>query len=370
MANIKFWWDNKWKAETLLVSSDATWFPSTNTQLSDWRKEWRSNYGAGSGGGYFVIRANINDRIDFDEGGGEITANLTPGSFNADSLFAHLKTIMDAAGAHTYTWSHLEAGSDINKFKCVDGTGNVAFPWKTGTNTARSVGDTIGFDVTADDGAAATHTADEIRIHYREYIYFTRASTINVYGAIIRGHNFQSGATVSLFGSDDDFGTTPLAASFTTQDDILILEYDAVQAYQDWMIRVVDVDNPDGYIAIGTIFLGPQFQPTLNFLNQPHMVGRQDPSIIKPSFDGQETSIQRSKYDEFNYEFRVKGSTQKGLFDTMFDAVGTSKKFFITEDPDSSLSTTKYVRLTGWQWSQIYSVTDYWNLSISLKTQP
>lgn len=56
-------------------------------------------------------------------------------------------------------------------------------------------------------------------------------------------------------------------------------------------------------------------------------------------------------------------------FDTMFNTVGTSKAFFICEDPDSPLTTTKYVRFTGWKWKPIKRSIDHWELMVGVKEQ-
>ena len=108
-----------------------------------------------------------------------------------------------------------------------------------------------------------------------------------------------------------------------------------------------------------------QFVPTENFLNEGD-IERIDPSIIYQSEAGQESTAQHDHYDSWSYVFRVKGSTQKGYFDAMFDAVGISKPLFICED--SAIPTTpKYIRFTGWKWKPIRRDTDLWYLTIGVK---
>ena len=369
MARIKFFYNNLWDGITDIVPlSEHSNFPAENTQNRDFNHPWQSRNGASSAWGYFAIAASVNDRIDFDEGGGELTANLTPAVYTADSLAAHLKTIMDAAGAHTYTVEYLETGASVNKFKITDGTGTVALPWLTGTNTARSVGDTIGFDVTADDGAAASHTADYVRIHTDEYLVGDLGSAKIISAAIIRGHNLQSGATLQLQGHTADVWTSPDAAeNMTYGADLMGIIDNAYDALRWWRLYYADIDNADGYIWNGRIFLGDGFQPATNFSNQPHSRTPIDPSLMKESEGGQEASIQLPHFDTWTYSFRVKGSTEMGYFKAMFDEVGTSKGLFIAEDPDNFPADCYYCRFVDWNWSVIRYSTDYWELSITVK---
>lgn len=377
MANIKFFFDNKWNDQTLLESSQHANFPSENTQLRDFNHPWRTLYGAGSGWGIFRIYLNGSDKIDFDEGGGEIVATLTAGVYTADSVASHIGTIMTTRSAAVgNTWTYVCSYSETtNKFTIEETSGpnNFTISWLNGTNgsggTGYTVGDTIGFDESANDnGGAASFEADDIRIHFPyENIYFLTGSTISVYGVIIRGHNIQAGATVSLLGSDDDFSSAPLNDAFTVQNDIMILEYDATQAYQDWQIRIYDEDNPDTYVEVGVIFLGAQFQPTINYLSKSRVTKKVDPSIVKRSEAGQISTIQLDDYEVWQYTFRVVGSFDKGHFDRMFLTAKKSLPLFICEDPDSPLTTTYYCQFVDWEWTPVYEVNDVWDLTIQVE---
>ena len=369
MASLKFFYDNLWNDETLVASSEHSNFPASNTQLRDFNNPWRSNYGAGSGWGTFTITANTNDRLDFiDSFVATLAAVLTPAAYTADTLAAHIKAQMDAVSGDTWTVEYLESGASANKFKITSddagGAGSVSLLWNTGANSARTIGSTIGYTLEGDSIGALTYTADDIRIHTTEYVIFTRTTTINVYGAIIRGHNFQAGATVKLVGSNDDFVTWHFSDTFTIQDDILILEYDTVKTYQDWGIYVYDVDNPAGYVEMGVVFLGAHFQPTKHFAYN-RTITPEDPSLIKESEDGQVTSIQHSHFKTWQYQFL--GTNQKSSFDVMFDDRGFSKSLFICEDPDTPLTTTFYVMFRGWSWEHLFD-SDY-NLSLTAREE-
>lgn len=114
----------------------------------------------------FVITLNTNDRINFNEGGIELTAQVAAGSYAsgatsavAGSLCEAIKTALEAVGAGTYTVSR-----DITtkKFTIVQtaGPGTFQLLWNTGSNKAQSIATDIGFADTADDTGSLTYTGD------------------------------------------------------------------------------------------------------------------------------------------------------------------------------------------------------------------
>ena len=372
MANIKFFYDNLIKIYTPTETSQHENFPVENLQHRDFNKAWRSRYGAGSGWGWFPIGA-VNNKLDFEETAAvELTATITTGTYDADALAAEIKTRLDAVGASTYTVTYSDS---TNKFTLASdrlgGGGTFKILWLTGTNTTTSIGTTIGFDITADDADAASHEADYIRIHHQEWIKTSLGSAQNIYGAIIRGHNFQAGAFVLVTFSDDNWTTIVESSSFTIQDDILVLEWDTPKNYQWVGIYIKDVDNPDLYVKSGVLFIGPQFQPVTNNL-QGNDLEDIDPSIVMESEAGQESSLQGDQYEVGTYVFRVNGAAEVANFKAMRDAVGTSKALFVCEDPTSDATaraTTKYIRFTSWKWSPLKQSVNRWQLVLGYKEQ-
>jgi len=364
MDTIKFFHTNLFKSGTITVTSEHVNFPVENLKRRDFNKMWHSNHGAGSGWGNFLIELNVNDDIVFRETAVEAwrTATLAAGEYDADEACAQIKLKMDAAGGgsvYTVTYS-----DDTNKFTIVsDGGGGGLFQMN---NTGDTALPTIGFTQALYNGAL-TYTADEIRIHSEERVACDFGGIEDIYGVIIRGHNFSPSAIVRVEFSDDDWVGIDETIVFTIQDDILVLEWDAPKTYRDCRIWIRDWTNPVFYVAMGTPYMGGQFQPETNFQGG-GSIDRQDPSNVLPSEDGQESSIQLSRFDLWSYAFHVKGLTEKGYFDTLFDAVGKSKAFFYCEDPDLPLSTTKYVALNSFGWSGRRDV-GLWNLSMQLREQ-
>lgn len=367
MDRFKFFYDNLWIQYDITATSEHENFPIENTQHRDFNKQWRSQYGAGSGWGNFTIESAVNDRIDFkDHGGTTRVASLTPGDYNADEYAAHIETQMEASGTgDTFTVVYLET---TNQFKITDDAGTFELLLNSGVNKSRSFADTAGYDDSADKTGAASYTADEIRIHSEERNTIDLGAVTDIYAIIIRGHNFQSTATVEAIFSSDAWSTIAESVAFTVQDDILILEWDTPKEYRYVGYRIKDPDNSDLYVAVGVPFVGAHFQPTISFAAGGG-IDRIDPSIVQSSEFGQESSIQIDHYDIPSYSFQVNKATEKAYFDAIFKAVGTSKPLFITEDPDSYLTTTKYVAINGWKWTATLRSIPLWLLSIDFREQ-
>jgi len=367
MANIKFFYDNLWKEGTIVYTSQHENFPAARTQGRDFNKQWRSQHGAGSGWGNFVITAAVNDRLDYEDSvAGTWVAYLTAGSYTADELATHIETQLEAtASPDVFTVEYLETS---NKFKITDDSGTFKLLLNTGANKSRSIADTIGFDDSADLTGADNYNADEVRIHSEELLTLDLESAQNIYGIEIRGHNFSAAATVEAIFSDDNWATIDESPDFTVQDDILILQWDTPKNYRYVGIRIQDRENPVFYVAIGVISVGGQLQPTTDYL-----VGFQrkriDPSEIHQSEGGQKSSIQLSKYWTFVIPLRIYGSSELANFESMEAAVGTSKPFFVCFDPDSPLTTTYYVQAVDWDWLPIKASVDHWQLTISVEEE-
>jgi hypothetical protein len=110
---------------------------------------------AGLPGMYFIVSA-ANNKLDFGEGGAELTATLTNGTYTAAALAAEVKTQLDAGGALTYTVTY---SATTRKFT-IAATGTFELKWNTGTHKATDCSVLLGFSDAADDTGAATYTSD------------------------------------------------------------------------------------------------------------------------------------------------------------------------------------------------------------------
>jgi hypothetical protein len=110
-------------------------------------------------GGYeeFIIESGINDKIDFNIGGSELTATLTAGTYGSGTLMcAQIVSAFEAAedtGIYSATYSPLTA-----KFTITKSTGTFQIKWSTGSHASQGAGATLGFS--ADDTGSLTYTSD------------------------------------------------------------------------------------------------------------------------------------------------------------------------------------------------------------------
>jgi len=133
----------------------------------------------------FTVTLDTNDMIDFNEGGAELHATLTPGTYAAGatsavagSLCALIKAQLESAGAGTYTVSY---SASTKKFTIVKSTGTFEILWKTGVsgsdNADESAADLLGFTDSADDTGALTYTADTATEHVYDHVFTIAGAT-------------------------------------------------------------------------------------------------------------------------------------------------------------------------------------------------
>jgi len=118
----------------------------------------------GGPGSLFVITisaARGNNKLDFDEGGGELTA--TVGDVSTSTLAtvaAAVKAALDAAGGDTYTVTYDGDGDHSRRLRISSDGGTLTLKISTGTNVASSAWDMLGWDLAADKSGATDYLAD------------------------------------------------------------------------------------------------------------------------------------------------------------------------------------------------------------------
>lgn len=350
MQIIRLMYDNFFDSGTLTYSSQHSNFPATNIQHRWYTRTWRSNYGASSGWGNFTIESGVNDKIDFQETAATpLVATLTAGDYDTDDLIAEIEAQLESAGASDYTVSY---DDDTNKFTIAsDGAGGggiFELLWSSGTNTATSVASTLGFDNSADDTGALSYTADSMRIHSEEWIKIDRGeSSPGALAAMIRYNNFSSNATIQIQGNASDSWGSPTYSEELTIDNTIMSHFfsTAAQELRWWRIRIRDVSNSDGYVAMGRPFVGPYSTFSKNF-NRAYQKMWRDPSLASLSEGGQLSSILRSKYNEYIYQFMNMSSDDKDTIEALFDSRGLTKDFFVCQDADNASTTTYYAQFS------------------------
>jgi len=163
---------NEYGSDTLFASTDYHIFKDIGKILLLGDSSLGSNFQVGTanikiiytaGYGTFEIITGRNDKLDFNEsvGGDTITITLTAGIYTAEDLASHIQTLLNstdgAAGIYTVTYNRY-----TSKFTIATSLTYEGFLWLTGANARKSIGRTIGFDMSADDVTAetATYTSD------------------------------------------------------------------------------------------------------------------------------------------------------------------------------------------------------------------
>jgi hypothetical protein len=343
---------------TLTYSTQHPSFPASNIQHRWFVKPWRSRYGADSGWGLFRVAAS-NRVITFSEGGGNLTANLTTGDYDTGTICAEIKTQMEAAGALTYTVTY----SDTTNLFTIAGSGAFVLVLSVTTNSAFPM---LGWTAAVNTASLASHTAPAIRIHTHEELRFDLGATANMYFVAIKNHNLQAGATIQVRFYSDAWITLAETETLTYHADLIVAVLN--QNYRYASIWVVDIDNPDLYVEIGRPWLGVTFRPRIGFSMERTKV-KNDPSIISESENGQESSIQRTKFGTWNYAFEGVDPDDAASVAAIFDAMGLSKSFFVCEDLDAAdlTANTYYIRLTSWEEPHIAG--DWWRLETEVKEE-
>ena len=105
-----------------------------------------------------------NKFLNFDEGGGELSAELQEGAYSMDEMRTIIKTAMDAAGADTYTVTISRA----DRIFTITSSGTFSLLLSTGTQIGASPFTLLGFTSGVDTASLAAHSgSDAAGFEYR-----------------------------------------------------------------------------------------------------------------------------------------------------------------------------------------------------------
>jgi len=299
---------------------------------------YRSRYGIGSGWGHFYIDVDTN-KIDFNEGSGELTAVVSIGSFDAYTLATAIQNALNSAGTLTYTVSYSDT---TNKFT-ISASGTFSLLWKTGTNSAQTIGGRIGFDVSADDTGQSSYVADSPRIHTYVMPKFTLSSAISSTCCVIFGLNLTS--SYQIFSFERWTGSSWLTIGnflYDASKGKAIIFYDSISS-ESYRIVVRDWENPDGYAEIGAVLLGDYVR--LSKLYDYGYTGAiEDMSTKEYSKEGYVsiTTQYLRKSKAVSYELL---KSDFNLLMSLYDTVGGHLPIGLVEDDDNILDSLSYVLL-------------------------
>lgn len=326
------------------VSSEQAAFPATNIYNAQRRsKVWRSN-------GYWEVTTS-NNTIQFKEttGGGTLTATVSAAEYSSNATFlAAVKSALDTAGASTYTVS---IDTSTKKIKIVSdgggGGGDFEILW-----TSSTMADLLGFSSASDDTGALTYIADAVRIGTSEWVKWDFGISTNPSAFVLIGKRnspiaISPTATVKLQANETDAWSSPQYSQTLTLDDAVIYLFKSAsadglhtEALRYWRLLIEDLDNPNGYVEVGSLFLGDFFEPTRGAVQIPFSGEYIDRSETVFSAGGQSFSDKREQSEQFTLDWFGLTVSEKETIDTIFSDFGTATPLFIQLDPDSAMSSS------------------------------
>jgi len=207
----------------------------------------------------------------------------------------------------------------------------------------------------------ADHTTDQ-------YLYCDLGSTKTIKFISVKNHNLRAATgSITVIYYSDAFSTIAATDVLTWHAGIMAIRVN--RSYRYIALKVSDPSNPDTYLEIGRVWVGGEFVAHYGF-TMDRTYAPQDPSVISSSDDGQESSVQRSRYGEWNYVFDAMTAADRLVFAALFLAIGKSMPCFIAEVPpaagDMGLK-AQYVKFI--EWEEPHVVGTYWALSVSVRSE-
>jgi hypothetical protein len=104
-----------------------------------------------------------NNKLDLYDGSTEFNITVPAGVYldPHDFIQAVESAISSASYTNVATCIYNDAGTNAGKFTITFAGGTNNILWFTGVNTAQTIGEVMGFDVSADDTASLTYTSDD-----------------------------------------------------------------------------------------------------------------------------------------------------------------------------------------------------------------
>lgn len=287
--------------------------------------------------GNFVITSSIS-KINFKESGGgsELTATITAGTYTPTTLAAEIKAQMESAGGETYTVSFSVA---TGKWTITTGGAYLDLLWSTGTDTANTIGDTIGFDTSSDDTGATTYTGSNVAIHTSENIVFDLQTTeevdsIAVLFDSIAGKKLTESAVLKIQANATDSWSSPAVDQTLTIDTIYSVAthfFSSDQSYRYWRVEITDPQNPNLYVETSTVMIGKAIQlgaiPGNGFQHE-----YEDQSEVQETEYGHRYADVRPLRRELNMDYPALSKTDIETIQTMYRRNGSVKPIFYAVD--------------------------------------
>lgn len=315
------------------TSQDSS-FPASNGVNPSRAKVWRS-----STLGYYEIDSN-NNKLDFDEGGGELTAIINPGNYNSTTLASEITSQMNVVGANTYTVSKVTGSS---KWRIVS-SGGVSLLTNTGTNVASSIYPVIGFGVDADYSSNTIHNGAYVAIHTHERLIFDVGSTegidtIALFPDLRRGFNLSSEAVIKIEANYADSWASPALSETVTIDEnnaMFIKFYDTDQSYPYWSVKIIDKSNPNLQVELSKLVLGKAVSLT-RVPNVGFDISLIDNTRISTTPYGQLYADKYPVRKEMSFDYQFLNNTDLETIVNLYGRIGKTTPIVVEVDANEQL---------------------------------
>lgn len=356
------------------TSSENTAFPVENTFFGERRRKvWRSN-------GYFNVTASNNTIIFRDYTGVDITATIATAEYTSASTFmTAVQAALTAVGGSVYTVTQ----SSNFKFVITSTLAGVSlFELRFDNALAYGAADLLGFERVAMTGLAS-YTSDVIIINSGEWILLDMGISSNPTQLVIIGSNrnkplkFSPTAVVTLEANPTDNFTAPVYSQVITGSDYILAHMTTtgifVNPMRYWRIKMQD-QNPNGYLEIGSLYLGTHYEPIRGAAQFPLSQEKQDKSIITISEGGVPYADERDKTQSFTLTWNLLTTAEKENIEFLYEQkFGLSTPFFMSLDTNqvfsvNNLSMIKYVRFLE---DPVFNLTspNLWDCSMKVREE-
>lgn len=270
-----------------------------------------------------VIERDVNDRIDFVEGGVAKVAQVNAGRYTSwasiqTAVALALNSVAGIVNTYYALWPVGTLGSYQFQIGRNSGAATIAFPWITGANSHRSIAAALGF--TADDTGATFYNSD----------------ATNLYGwpaigvAILSDHNARSSGLVTLTPSH------AVGSNVLTGDEVLRVAFirslgvETPVSAQTWELVVEDVQNSDGFFE-GRLGLFPYLEPSRSTA-QGHAEGYDPLDVVHVSDHGAYFSDDAPDPWTFQGVTHLLSNDDKAALETFQRTVGIGRPFWWFHD--------------------------------------
>lgn len=180
---------------TIKPGDDGSAISVFNTDQDLWYLDWQFNTWNGD-------FDSTNNKLDFNEGGSELTATITAGTYTLSTLATEIKTQMEVVGAETYTVSF-----DKDDKLTISSTGRFSLLPNEGSNSGISAWPLVG--ISSKPGAQDTEFANKTTLTGEMVRFLQKKVTLTIGDGVgtesqDKYINLYSVSGDDLFSNDDD----------------------------------------------------------------------------------------------------------------------------------------------------------------------